>query len=114
MASVSAEVGIEAELLDDEGELGAAIVVLTLPDGAGFKFVARGRFAEDAVRQCFLVGGCERDGAHILDGWGRKLRAEAREKETVPSFAGAVAPRGFETPLPLLFAADKRGQLSFF
>lgn len=53
-------------------------------------------------------------GAHILDGWGAKLRVVPREKETVPTIADAVAPRGFETPLPLLFAADKRGQMSFF
>lgn len=52
--------------------------------------------------------------AHIIGGWGRKLRAAARAETMAPAAAGmGEAPEAVKT-LPEPFAADKRGQLSFF
>ena len=50
-----AEIGVEFDFPDREGELGVAVGVGALPDAADLKLETLGRFAEDAVRRRFVV-----------------------------------------------------------
>lgn len=55
LVGVSAEVGVEFDLLDREGELGFAVAVGALPDAAYLKLETLWGLAEDAVRRRFVV-----------------------------------------------------------